>query len=239
MENKPRILKTLADLPWRNNFVWFPNGHGGGHLLHRNFTEEEHFEYWLYAIPNEGVTIAMYQSLPESAPFELHNNQLIYMASPTSNHQRILTNLLTRINLFVEDNELGEVLPAPLDVHFPEKNVIQPDLLFVSKEQTEHIKKDGLHTAPKWAAEILSPSTKKQDENFKLQLLSENGTVEYWIIHPEEKWVKQYVLDEETGELLLKKKYEDQDEVIESVAIAGFVISIKKIFKNVEVDDQK
>jgi Uma2 family endonuclease len=236
MENKPRILKTLADLPWRNNFVWFPNGHGGGYLLHRNFTEEEQFEYWLYTIPNDNVSIAMYQSLPESAPFELHNNQLIYMAAPTPNHQIVSANLFSRLSIYIEDNELGKLLFAPVDVHFPEKHIIQPDLLFVSENWREHFDKSGLHTAPDWAAEILSPSTKKDDENFKLQLLSENGTVEYWIIDPEEQWVKQYVLDEETGELLLKKKYEGEDEVIESVAIKGFSISTKKIFKDVEVE---
>jgi Uma2 family endonuclease len=236
MENKPRILKTLADLPWRNNFVWFPNGHGGGHLLHRNFTEEEQFEYWLYTIPNDNVSIAMYQSLPESAPFELHNNQLIYMASPSDNHQQVAANLTAYVLPFIMQNSLGKFRFSPYDVHFPEKTVIQPDLLFVSKAREAHIQKNGLHAAPDWAAEILSPSTKKDDENFKLQLLSENGTVEYWIIDPEEQWVKQYVLDEETGELLLKKKYEGEDEVIESVAIQGFSISTKKIFKDVEVE---
>lgn len=234
MQKTPRIFKSLSELPWHNDFVWFPNGHGGGHLLHRQFTAEKEVEYWLYTLPNEGVTIEMYESLPESAPFELHNNKLIYMASPSDNHQQVVTNLIFYIRFFLEENELGKLRPAPYDVHFPEKTVIQPDLVFVKKEREHHILKNGLHAAPDWAAEILSPSTEESDEGFKLKLLSDNGTVEYWVIHPEERWVKQYVLDEKEGILLLKKKYEGEDEIIESVAIPGFTISTKKIFKDVE-----
>jgi len=226
-------IHVLEELPWHNGFIWLPSGNGGGYLLHQKYVEDSAVEYWLYVIPAKDVTIEMYESLPESAPFELHNNQLIFMAAPTLNHQIVSANLSSRLSIFVDDNELGKLLYAPVDVHFPDKTVIQPDLLFVSENWREHFHKNGLHTAPDWAAEILSPSTQEKDQNFKLQLLSENGTVEYWVIHPEEKWVEQYVLNEESKQLLLQKKYEDEEEVIESVAISGFKVSLKKIFKDV------
>jgi Uma2 family endonuclease len=156
------------------------------------------------------------------------------MACPSFKHQKVQFNIGRILGNFVEDAELGELLFAPFDVLLPEGNVIQPDLLFVAEGRTKHFQENSLHTAPDFVVEILSPSTRKNDEGLKLQLLSDNGTVEYWIIHPEEKWVEQYIFDEESKVLLLHKKYEDENEVIESIVISGFSITLKKIFKGTE-----
>jgi len=114
-------IHVLEELPWHNGFIWLPSGNGGGYLLHQKYVEDSAVEYWLYVIPAKDVTIEMYESLPESAPFELHNNQLIFMAAPTLNHQKVSRNLTFRIQFFIEDNEeIGELISAPYDVRLPE-----------------------------------------------------------------------------------------------------------------------
>lgn len=232
MELKKQKIENFTQLPWHNFFLWhFISEEEGGNLLQEHFRDE--LEVELYPVPAT-MPLDDFLALPEGAPFELHTNQPFFMPAPTPYHQQVITNLLSRLHLFVDDNEMGRVLPAPVDVQLPGDSVIQPDIIFISNEREEHLKRNGLHAAPNWAAEILSPSTRDRDEGFKLKLLSENGAVEYWIIHPDEKWVKQYVLDEESNVLVLKKKYEGENEKIESIAVKGFSITTKKLFKGTE-----
>lgn len=174
----------------------------------------------------------MYCSLPEGAPFQLIQGQLIFMATPSDNHQQVQFNVSRHVGNFVEDNDLGKVRNPPTDVQVNGNTRFQPDLLFVHKSRTEIITpKEGLAEGPDLAVEILSPSTRKHDEGIKLELFGEAGTVEYWLIHPDEKWVKQYVLDEETKTLLLAKHLEHEEEELHSVALPGFVLTLKQIFK--------
>jgi Uma2 family endonuclease len=228
-ELEKQKIETLGELPWHNGMLYQHASPEDESLLYEKHSEEQ-IEFELFSLLHP-MPIESFLALPESAPFELHFNQPVFMPAPTDNHQKISFNLILSVGGYVDEHELGEFRSAPYDVHLPEKNIIQPDLLFVAENRTEHIQKNGLHTGPDWAAEILSPSTRKNDEGLKLQLLSDNGTVEYWIIHPEEKWVEQYIFDEESEKLLLHKKYEDEDDVIESIVITGFSIMLKKIFK--------
>jgi Uma2 family endonuclease len=223
-------LKSLADLPWRNDFCWLEGGDGSGILLHRTY-DEELWRYWMYRIPSEGITAKMYQSLPEGAPFELHNGKLIFMAGAKFNHQRIEMNLSAALFNFVDEQELGEVMSSPFDVILGEQDVIQPDLLFVHREREEIIKEDGVHGAPDLVVEIHSKSTQDNDEKYKFKILGRKGTEELWFIHPTEKWVKQYVREAEKEEFLLKTTLTEANHELNSHAIPGLVLSHRRIFK--------
>jgi len=59
--------------------------------------------------------------------------------APPIKHQAILRNLLRIIDKFVLENQLGEVLFTPCDVIFSNINIMQPDILFISKENFEII----------------------------------------------------------------------------------------------------
>jgi len=76
-----------------------------------------------------------YKSLPESETkrYELIEGELIMVPSPNIYHQRVSGKLEFLLRDFVEKNKLGEIFDAPCDVHMGE-NVVQPDILFVSKE---------------------------------------------------------------------------------------------------------
>jgi len=57
--------------------------------------------------------------------------------------------------------------------------------------------KQGCRGAPDWIAEVLSPSTALKDINAKRSLYQQHGVQEYWIIHPEDRWLLVYTLDEQ------------------------------------------
>src|SRR5215213_5933699 len=56
--------------------------------------------------------------------------------SPNLRHQRIIGRIFMAIASFVEEHDLGEVFFSPLDVVFSKHNVVQPDVLFIRKENT-------------------------------------------------------------------------------------------------------
>jgi Uma2 family endonuclease len=97
----------------------------------------------------------------------------------------------------VEEGDLGKVFPAPCDVVLSNTDVVQPDLLFVSRER-EHILVggDNVQGAPDLVVEILSPSTAHRDRGLKLDLYQKSGVAEYWIVDTERRVVHQYVLED-------------------------------------------
>jgi Uma2 family endonuclease len=53
----------------------------------------------------------------------------------------------------------------------------------------------GIIGAPDLVVEILSPSNRQIEMREKLEAYQASLVREYWIIHPEEQWMLQYVLD--------------------------------------------
>ena len=62
-----------------------------------------------------------------------------------------------QMHSFAKEHDLGRVFHAPFDVLFSDTDVVQPDLLFVSRER-EHIRTPAnIQGAPDLIVEILSP----------------------------------------------------------------------------------
>ena len=136
-----------------------------------------------------------YKSLPESETkrYELLEGELIMVPSPSTYHQRISGNLEFLLRDFVEKNKLGEVLYAPLDVHLGE-DVVQPDILFISKERSKIITEEEIYGAPDLVIEIFSPTTAERDRTYKETLYARHRVREYWLVDPEEKTIEVLTL---------------------------------------------
>jgi Uma2 family endonuclease len=81
------------------------------------------------------TVMEVFRMLPEGTLAEVIENTLYMSPTPSTNHQRLITLLLTQIHKYVSDNSLGEVFPAPLDVFLDEhSNAVHPDILFISKK---------------------------------------------------------------------------------------------------------
>jgi len=134
-------------------------------------------------------TVDDYRELGEGASYELIEGSLVKEPSPLYEHQRSLMKLSNLIYNFVEQNDLGEVLVAPMDVYLDNENVFQPDILFIAKENLSLIEKDGIHGAPDLVIEILSPSNKNNDLIIKFRNYERHGVREYFIVDPGSKEV--------------------------------------------------
>lgn len=135
-------------------------------------------------------------NLPESETnrYELLEGELFMIPSPNWLHQTILKKIFTLLDKYVTDHRLGEVRFAPLDVILAQEVVVQPDILFISKERPDIIEKQGVQGAPDLVIEIASPSTRNRDRTLKKTLYARHGVKEYWIVDPEEKTIEVFTL---------------------------------------------
>ena len=165
-----------------------------------------------------------YYHLEDDKRYEVIEGELIEMApSPLSNHQRMLQKLFKKIDSYVEQNNLGEIFIAPLDVIFAQDNVLQPDIIFISKENENIIQERGVFGSPDLVIEILSPSTIKMDQVIKYKLYEKFKVKEYWIVDHIKNTSSVYTL--ENDKFILSASGEN----IKSKLLKDFIIDIARL----------
>jgi len=137
-----------------------------------------------------------YYSLNDDKRYELIEGELIEMApSPSSKHQIISINLGYELINYVRKNKLGRVIASPIDIIFNQKNVLQPDIVFIANENMAIIKENGIFGSPDLVVEILSPASTNRDRNTKFKIYEKFKVKEYWIIDPSETTIEAFFLE--------------------------------------------
>lgn len=180
------------------------------------------------AIKKKKYTYEDYTKTPNDIKYELIEGDLIMTPAPITKHQRISRKLEFYIEKHVMENNLGEVFDAPYDVHLDDENVLQPDILFVSKERLSIINEKNINGAPDLTIEILSESSAYRDVIQKKKLYARFGVKEYWIVAGDDKLIEVYQLKHK-DEYKLNKTYYEND-ILESHVIKGLKIDLKNIF---------
>jgi len=145
---------------------------------------------------NIKLTYHDYVQLPDDRRYELVEGELILVPAPNLYHQQILGELWTSICTYAKANHLGKVFLAPCDVVLCEITVLQPDLLFVSREHQGILTDANIQGSPDLVVEILSPSTRQRDLGIKRNLYAKYGVREFWIVDPDVKAVEVLSLTE-------------------------------------------
>jgi Uma2 family endonuclease len=83
---------------------------------------------------------------------------------------------------------------------------VQPDLCVICDQSK--IVTQGIIGAPDLVVEILSLNNRQIEMHEKFEAYQASLVREYWIIHPEEHWMLQYVLNE-NNLFVLHKKHEN------------------------------
>jgi Uma2 family endonuclease len=122
--------------------------------------------------------------------------------APKRYHQELSGALFFQLFAFLK-NKPYKVYDAPFDVRLSEQSdvsdnyvetVVQPDIVVVC-DKTK-LDDRGCNGAPDLVIEITSPSTAKLDLTIKFDLYQKHGVKEYWIIHPAEKTLMVFKLQE-------------------------------------------
>jgi Uma2 family endonuclease len=146
------------------------------------------------------TTMEVFKMLPEGTRCELING-IIYMSpAPTTKHQGTVVKLIGQFYNFINKSKIGEVLIGPVDVYLDnKKNAFQPDIVFISTENSSIIKEAGIYGAPDLVIEVLSPGTENFDLTKKKKVYEKSGVKEYWVIDTQTKIC--------TGFQLVNKKF--------------------------------
>ena len=168
------------------------------------------------------------------ARIELIDGIPFMMAPPSTEHQRILMEILGQLYNFLQGKKC-QVFPAPFGVRlFSEKEdrpedetgLLEPDITVVCDRNK--LDEHGCKGAPDFIVEILSPSSQRRDRLEKYNLYQMAGVREYWIVDPERKLVQAVALED--GQYPLPQVYTAADKAPVSV-LEGCVIDLEKVFK--------
>lgn len=167
-----------------------------------------------------------YLRLDDDTRYEIIEGVLEVVPAPDVNHQRIASKLNDALRRYVEKHALGETFFAPLDVKLNDRNVVQPDLLFVSRERSAILGRD-VQGPPDLAVEIISPSSTKRDRLVKRQLYERFGVKEYWVVDPVARSIDVFVPGDRGYQLLATAAGTG---AVHSRVLPGFSIDVARAF---------
>lgn len=179
------------------------------------------------AADRKKYTYADYLKTSNDERYELIEGDILMTPSPVPQHQRISRKIEFMLEQFITEHDLGEVFYAPCDVHLDNENVVQPDILFISKDRLIIIGEKNIQGAPDLVIEIISESTAYRDFVQKKKLYAKHGVKEYWIVIPDEGSIEIFVLEDKT---YVSHRTYGKDAILESPSIKGLRIELKSIF---------
>lgn len=194
---------------------------------------------------NKSYTYADYLTWQFDHMVELIRGKIFKMSpAPSRYHQKVSANILRRL-LYFFGNHSCDVYHAPFDVRLPLSpdkirddqidTVVQPDISVIC--DLEKLDEKGCLGAPDWIIEILSPSTSQKDRKDKFDLYENAGVREYWMIHPVDKYLYVYILDEK-GRFIGQRPYGCGDVVTPSI-FPTLRIDLDEVFPDVRMTEEE
>ena len=115
---------------------------------------------------------------------------------PTYVHQFLLGQIFTDMMSFYKIEKFGYIpFMGPLGVQLNDEDstVLRPDLVLIGDRQK--LQDGGIHGAPDFVMEILTPSTRHSDWIPRFNRYWQAGVREYWVLDPKKEIVIVYCFD--------------------------------------------
>jgi Uma2 family endonuclease len=149
--------------------------------------------------------------------------------SPNTKHQTVCTALTALLWTYLKQHPIGAVFVAPFDVIFSNLDVVEPDLLYISRERAAILTAKNVRGAPDLVVEILSPSTRKIDEVTKRKQYDHFGVLEYWVVDPDLDAIKVYRRADDRFVRVSELSAEAGDSLATPL-LPGFSVTLTEIF---------
>jgi len=173
------------------------------------------------------LTYADYAALPDDGHrYQLLEGELVMTPSPSAWHQGVSREIFVGLVQFVHLHGLGDVFAAPLDVTLSDRNVLQPDILFISNERARILQGGRIIGAPDLCVEILSPGTQRIDRVRKLELYARFEVTHYWIVDLSARTIEEYVLH---GDVYRVQSIAGYDEPFRPAVFPGFEFTLSVV----------
>ena len=132
----------------------------------------------------------MVRALPDDDKrYETVYGELLVTPVPRALHQLVLRRLLFSLQLYLNDNHVGELLTSPADISWGPDILVQPDLFVVDIAQARSLDWTKMKNLL-LAIEILSPSTQRYDRFAKRRLYQQVGIPLYWVVDADQQVVE-------------------------------------------------
>ena len=173
------------------------------------------------------ISFEDYLLMPEiNHPYEIIDGKFMLSPVPLPVHQRIAANVFTPLSNYVETEDFGIVLFAPLRTR-------QPDVLFIHKDKLSGTGLDAieelqiLEIAPDLIIEVLSSSDTEKVLSGKLSDYQRIGVKECWLISREARSVEILQFTKEQSQSL---GHFGLGETIGSQVFPDFRLTVDSIF---------
>jgi Uma2 family endonuclease len=175
------------------------------------------------------LTYEEYAAMPQDGRrLELIDGDFEMNPAPSTRHQTVSRRLQYELMSAIEEQGLGQVFDAPLDLILSGTNVVQPDLCIVSTANEHLISARGIEGPPDVVVEILSPSTSTLDRRVKRALYARFGIGEYWLVDPELGHLELYQIAEDSYHL--EQRF-DRASVLETRSFPSVHINLARVFR--------
>lgn len=162
--------------------------------------------------------------------YEIINGELLVSPAPSLAHQLLSGRLFKTLSAHVDTHGLGQLLYAPVDVRLGPHDVVEPDLLFLTRDHFDEYKSKGaIEGPPDLVVEIISPSSASIDAIRKAALYARAGVPEYWLADPERRTFRMLSLRDG-----VYRDVEPVDGRFHSSVLAGLVIDPASLFANLD-----
>ncbi len=133
--------------------------------------------------------------------YELVHGELLVTPAPGQQHQKIVTRLCARLEVYVAGRHSeAEVFVAPADIIWGLKEYVQPDLCVVPADEVTGDWRDCQSLL--LAVQVVSPSSAQADRLKKRRLYQDHGVATYWIVDPDARVVEVWQPDDERPEIV-------------------------------------
>lgn len=124
---------------------------------------------------------------------ELIGGEVVMMSPrPAWNHNAVASNIYAIFYLYLKGKKCTPVADGT-DLFLTKNDRFVPDFMVVC--DPNKIKQTGVHGAPDLVAEVLSPSTSRNDKTKKKDVYARCGVREYWLVNPIDKSIETYLLE--------------------------------------------
>jgi Uma2 family endonuclease len=181
-----------------------------------------------YLYPPQGKwTEEAYLALPGGIQVEFTEGHVEVLPMPTLAHQFIVLYLYRLLNDYVQSNQLGWVLAAPLPVRLRPSVYREPDIIFLSAAWPERRASDYPDGAD-LVMEVVSGGRedRRRDLVVKRAEYAAAGIAEYWIVDPDEKAIT--VLRLQGDQYVEHGRFTEGNAL--SATIPGFAVSVTDVW---------
>lgn len=173
----------------------------------------------LLALPDDGMR------------HELIDGEHYVTPAPRPAHQILAGNLHLLIGNYLREHPLGVVMFAPLDVVLSRHDVVEPDLIYFSRERfARHVCERYADGPPDLVVEVVSPGTRRRDVVTKRRLYERMRIAEYWIVDPRTETVTVYRLRGARYQRAAHLTLED-GAILRTPVFPGLALPLTRIFE--------